>query len=153
MTAATRQAGFLMLAVTMAASASVARAELGGTAATFAPESIIAGSARQTVMAGYSLHEIRLTGGTRVREYLDAGGIVIAVSWSGPFMPDLRQLLGSHFSTLVDQAASKPRAGQGALLLARPEVVIESGGHMRAWQGRAWLPDRLPAGLNANDID
>jgi hypothetical protein len=32
------------------------------------------------------------------------------------------------------------------------DLVIESGGHMRAWSGRAWLPSALPAGVGAEVI-
>jgi hypothetical protein len=32
---------------------------------------------------------------------VDGNGLVFAVSWSGPYLPDLKELLGSHFGMLV----------------------------------------------------
>jgi hypothetical protein len=33
-----------------------------------------------------------------------------------------------------------------------PEVVINSGGHMRAFEGSAWIPAEFPAGFTADDV-
>ncbi len=102
--------------------------------------------------ANYQINESTLQGGTVVREYLAPGGTVFAVSWSGPFLPDLRTLLGKHFSTLTAETAKAPKAGHSQLQLERPDVVIESGGHMRAYVGRAWIPGAFPAGVTPDDI-
>lgn len=103
--------------------------------------------------ASYTVSETKLDNGTLVREYVATNGTVFAVGWSGPFMPDLRTLLGAHFDTLVQAAAKRPKAGHSQLALRQSDVVIESGGHMRAYVGRAWIPARLPAGVAAADID
>jgi hypothetical protein len=31
-------------------------------------------------------------------------------------------------------------------------LVVQSGGHMGAFSGRAWLPPALPAGVSGSDI-
>lgn len=101
------------------------------------------GAGATTVPAPWSITESTLDGGTVVREYVSAAGTVFAVSWSGPFMPDLRTLLAAHFATLT--AAAAGQRGRGQLRVERADVVIESTGHMRAWSGRAWLPTALPS--------
>lgn len=101
----------------------------------------------------YSISESTLDSGTVVREYANNTGIVFALSWSGPQLPDLRTLLGSHFSTMTAAAAKRPKAGNSQLSIDLPGVVIESGGHMRAYAGRAWIPASLPAGFSAADIE
>ena len=101
----------------------------------------------------YQVNESTLPGGTLVREYVTPGGLVFAVSWSGPFLPDLRNLLGKHFTTLSDEAAKSPKAGHSQLQLARPDIVIESGGHMRAYVGRAWIPSAFPSGVTPDNIE
>ena len=35
--------------------------------------------------------------GTTVREYVSSNGTVFAVAWQGPWLPDLRQMLGPYF--------------------------------------------------------
>ena len=99
-----------------------------------------------TEARGYTVHEIQSPTGTSVREFVGADGIVFAVAWQGPFVPSLRQLLGSYFPTLVQAARAQGphRAGLRTLLVHTPELVVETGGHMRALFGRAYIPDRVP---------
>jgi len=89
-----------------------------------------------------------LPNGLNVRQYLDAGGHVFAVSWQGPVLPELARLLGPHFAAYGD-AQRQQRRGVN---LQSPALVLESGGMMRAFSGRAFLPPKLPAGWTAQDI-
>src|SRR5258707_839901 len=52
---------------------------------------------RTLALPSYTVHTLDLPGGTVVREFVGASGVVFAVSWSGPFRPDLRQTLGVYF--------------------------------------------------------
>jgi hypothetical protein len=94
-----------------------------------------------------------LATGTVVREYADASGTVFAVSWSGPYKPDLKQLLGSHFAAFRDAAAAGPqrRANRARVPVDTGDLVAHSGGHMGAFEGRAWLRSRLPAGFDPQE--
>ena len=141
------------LLVTLAAfSLNSSWAALGGAPASFGPRMLAAQShIASTGMAVYTESEKKLDSGTIVREYLDANGTVFAVSWSGPFPPDLKEVLGSHFETMVAEGRG-PRAGRPGVALRRSDLVIVSGGHMGAFQGQAWLPQKLPAGFNTNNI-
>ena len=103
--------------------------------------------------SNYSVNETTLESGTLVREYVNRNGVVFAVSWKGPFLPDLRALLGKHFDTLTSETAKKPKAGHSQVSIARPDVVIVSRGHMRAYAGRAWMESEFPAGFAAANID
>lgn len=100
----------------------------------------------------YRVSESVLASGTTVREYIGANGMVFAVSWNGPFLPDLKNLLGKHFDTMRNEAARVPRAGHSQLRVVRPELSIYSGGHMRAFIGRAWLVSEFPVGFKQEDI-
>ena len=127
--------------VSLIACANASQAGLGGLPAELGPQSAASrANGVSTGLATYTDVERKLDSGTTIHEYLDAGGTVFAVSWSGPFLPDLRAILGRHFDTLVAHAAGRPGAGRSALRLERADVVIISGGHMRAFEGRAWLP-------------
>lgn len=104
--------------------------------------------------AGYTVHEIRLPGGTRVREYVSVGGTVFGLAWQGPFRPDLQQLLGPYFDQFqkAAQVAKSKRAGRGPLLVDTPGLVVHMGGHPRAFVGRAYVPGLLPSDFSVDEI-
>ncbi len=129
-----------------------AMAELGGNEASVAVDQVNMKATRRIVSAPqYTMHEIRVASGTLVREYVSPQGQVFAVVWQGPFLPDLQQILGSHFADYGNAASSK-RTRRGPVLVQQPGLVIQSGGHMRAFFGRAYIPQLLPANLTADDI-
>lgn len=99
-------------------------------------------------LAGTTLHTQTLPNGVTIRQYVDASGLVFAVGWEGPVPPDFQRLLGSYFSN-YQEALHQQRRG---VLLQSTNLVLESGGMMRAFIGRAYLPGKLPAALNAQDI-
>lgn len=103
---------------------------------------------------GGHVHEIRLPGGTIVREYLSAAGVVFAVTWRGPFRPNLRQLLGGYFDAFEQeaQAARSRRRGRGPLVVRRPELVVEMGGHVRDFFGRAIALSLVPQAASVAEI-
>ena len=92
-----------------------------------------------------------LHSGTVVHEFVDASGAVFAVSWSGPFKPDLKRLLGRHFGQLKD-ADGQRQANRSRMDLNTGDFVVQSGGHMGAFEGRAWVPARLPAGFDTQEM-
>jgi hypothetical protein len=95
---------------------------------------------------GYEVHQISAPDGTVVREYVSPEGTVFGVSWQGPVMPNLSQLLGSYASDF-QQVSQSPHPHRGPLVVRNDRVVIESGGHMRAFHGRAYVPGLLPNNL------
>lgn len=159
------------MAVAAAIAALPAHAELGGaptwpagTATSSATASTSAASGTSATLAArrmsanatpYTVNTTTLTGGTVVREYLASNGNVFAVAWQGPQVPELDTLLGTYFPGYV-QSLNTARAahgtGFGAASVQSSDLVVQSGGHMGAFAGRAWLPPALPAGVSANDI-
>jgi hypothetical protein len=111
-------------------------------------------SLRITRAAAYAVHELQAPDGHVVREYLSRSGTVFGLAWQGPSKPDLHQLLGTHFDEFMQaaQAAQATRRGHGPLVVNLPGMVVVSGGHMRAFSGRAYLPQSLPEGVNADAI-
>ncbi len=144
----------VFLASMLLACAGSALAGLGGTPAE--PGPAMAGQKEATVstgLASYRLLTKTLQSGTIVQEYVAGNGTVFAVRWSGPYLPDLREILGTHFDTLLAQ--SKARAGRGgrsALLIQRDDLMLVSGGHMGSFEGKAWIPGSLPSGFTPDDI-
>lgn len=135
-----------LLAASLLAAAGASWAGLGGQSS-----AVTLAGAQSTVLqtpsgSSYTHVQRQLDSGTTVHEYVDASGTVFAVAWSGPFLPDLRELLGRHFAALTAQEAAA--RGRGAVKVQQPGLVIVSAGRMGAFQGRAWLPQMLPAGFD-----
>lgn len=105
----------------------------------------------------YTVYELQLPTGTIVREYLSMSGTVFAVAWQGPLLPDLHQLLGAKFKDYTDAAAARHaddgrHADHGHLDIQLPDLVVESNGRVRAFYGRAYLPQSLPQDVAVTDI-
>jgi hypothetical protein len=139
-------------------------AALGGDFASVQADQVhMQGKLRTTAMASYTVHEIQTASGTVVREYVSLSGTsasgtsagkVFAIGWKGPWPPDMRQVLGSYFDQYV-QAAKAQRAvrvGRRPLVIEEPGLVMNVGGHPRGFVGRAYVPEMLPAGVRAEDI-
>ncbi|MBC8745406.1 MULTISPECIES: DUF2844 domain-containing protein [Paraburkholderia] len=108
-----------------------------------------------TTSASYTVRETTFGNGTVVREYLSTSGAVFGISWHGPQMPDLSDLLGSYFPQYVAGVKAVRAArgnARGPVAVDDSELVVRSGGHMGAFSGVAWLPSALPAGVSGSDI-
>jgi len=111
-------------------------------------------NARRSIRAdaGYSVHEIQLPSGTVVREYLSPSGRIFAVTWHGPTLPDLRQIIGdAHFRTFVNapEAQHVPRRLRS---LKRDDLVVHSAGRPRAFSGHAYVPSLVPRGVAVENL-
>jgi hypothetical protein len=109
---------------------------------------------RVTSNSSFTVHELRAATGTTIREYVSQSGKVFGVAWDGPTLPDLRQVLGVYFAPYMQaaQAAQKKRAGRGPRRIEEPTFVVEQSGHPRAFAGRAYVPQMVPAGSGPEDI-
>ena len=107
---------------------------------------------RSTPAVQYDVHEISSASGTIVREYVSRAGKVFAITWQAPVMPDLRQLLGEYFDRYTAAAASPRPGAHRQFAVRRPDVVVESSGHLRAFRGKAYVPAALPDGVSASDL-
>lgn len=112
------------------------------------------GSIKTTEATSFTVHEIHPQTGIVIREYVSPAGKVFAITWHGPWMPDMHQLLGSYFQQFSDGAKAQKAfyAGRRPLQIVQPDFVLIHGGHMRSYAGRAYLPQLLPAGVTAEDI-
>ena len=114
------------------------------------------GQLRTRSEAGYTVQQITTGAGTVVKEFVSPSGTVFAVSWWGPAVPDLQQLLGSYyvqFKTAAQaQRAQGRRSGHGHLEVRSPTLIVHAGGHMRQYFGMAYAPALLPANLSVSDL-
>ena len=142
----------LVLLAALAGMALPAWAVLGGSAESVAADQVkFRASRRVSSTREYSVHEISRDDGMVIREYVTASGKVFGVSWSGPVIPDLSQLLGSYNTEFQNTLRAK-RGRRGAAVVRNPDLVVESGGHMRAFYGRAYLSSVLPNGVTQETV-
>ena len=129
----------------------VAWAVLGGSTATVAQDGQpVAPNGRELAQQSQGLQQqsIVTAQNVTVTEY-SAGGVVFAIRWSGPVMPDLSHLLGTYFSQYAAKIPSPTAANRNKpIAIVTPNLVAHSSGHMRAFSGSAYAPDLVPAGLN-----
>jgi hypothetical protein len=104
--------------------------------------------------APYTVDQTILPSGAVVREYV-SGGAVFAIAWQGSQMPPLNTLLGAYFPSYV-QGITTMRAthggGYGPATVRQTDLVVQTGGHMGSFNGRAYLPQALPQGVSTDDI-
>ena len=137
------------------ATALPAWASLGGDAASIQADQLHMQGSRTTKAAdAYTVHEIQAATGTVVREYLSPEGKVFALAWNGPRLPDLRQVLGGYFEQYraAVQSQSGPRMARRPVMINQPGLVVQIGGHVGAFSGRAYVPEMLPSGVRAEEI-
>jgi hypothetical protein len=146
--------GLALCAALAATSATLpAFAALGGDATSVDTDvARMKGQAHATPVAGYTVSTITLPTSTVVNEYISAEGKVFAVTWKGPSTPDLQQTLGTYFSAFQAAGAAPHGANHHQLSVQQSDFVMQTGGHMRAWRGIAYVPSLLPPNFSLDDI-
>jgi hypothetical protein len=128
-------------------------AALGGDVASVQNDMVqMRASLKITHAQAYTVHEMQQSSGTVVREFVSPAGQVFAVAWQGPFLPDMKQILGTYFSRYEQVGIARPRRAQGPLMIDTPELVLESSGHMQSYRGRAYVPTMVPQGVSLDAI-
>jgi len=136
---------FAMLAVSLPAAAALG----GDVASVEVDQTRLDAVLRATPAYQFTQFELQLPSGATVREYVSVGGTVFALTWEGPALPDLRQLLSSYFQQYVDAIQG---GGPGARVIRQSGLVVFSGGHLRAFRGRAYVPQLQPPGVAAEEL-
>lgn len=131
-----------------------ARAALGERADSLGRDqkSLFAKRMNGNVFSKFSVQELQ-TDATHIKEYVDADGIIFALTWSGLDHPDLAILLGSYFADyhLKESVQRKPHGVRHQRIEAS-SLVVQKWGHMRRLEGRAYDPKLIPAGVSLDEI-
>ena len=137
-----------LLLTALLASAVPGFAALGGSEQSIVSDQVKLQASRKVIPEhGYRVHEISREDGTLIKEYVSLDGKVFGVSWKGPTLPDLSQLLGTSFAEF--QSSVNHTAGRRKVAVVHnSDLVVESTGHTRAFQGRAYLKSMLPDGVS-----
>jgi len=152
-----RSRAVVWIAVVMLWRPAPASAALGGDISSVQADQARLQAAVMPAAAGtsdFNVQEMRASSGVTVREYLSPAGKVFAVTWQGPSVPDLKQLLGDYFEPYIAaaQAAQQKRTGRGPVHIETASFVFEQSGHQRAFTGRAYVPQLMPARVAPQSI-
>lgn len=132
-----------------------ANAALGGDATSIETDRAqMNGKLQVRPASAYTVHEITGANHAVVREYISPAGVVFGVGWQGQFMPDMHQLLGAYFDQ-YSEAVKEQKAsyvGRRPLNIQLPGFVVQMSGHMRAFFGRAYIPEQVPQGVKVEDL-
>jgi len=141
-----------LLGVAILLAGNPAHAALGAGEASIESDRVQSGARLTRVPhAAFSVHELSTGTGGVVREYVSPAGVVFAVSWHSFAMPNLKQILGAQYPTLLG-SSKRQAGGRGHLAVTAGPLVFESNGRMRAFHGRAYLSTAIPAGVSTDDI-
>lgn len=107
-------------------------------------------STRMLPATTFTIHELATPSGTTVREFVSPSGVVFAIAWRGPSMPDLKQALGRYFDRYV--TSDNKQGGLHNRVVSDADFVVQSSGRMRLFTGRAYIPQLLPSGVTPDQI-
>lgn len=109
---------------------------------------------RTVQTTSYTRHEVLLENGTLINEYETSAGLVFAVSWRGPLLPDLSSLLGGYFQAFKVEAEQLRFVGRrgSPINIETDKLVVRSNGRMRNFFGHAYAPDLIPSGVAIKDV-
>jgi hypothetical protein len=129
-----------------------ARAALGDDVAAVAADQVrLQASLQIWRKSGYEIHELTYPTGTKVRHFVGNSGKVFAVSWSGGWRPNLRDVMGEHYDAFISATRGK-RMAHGVARIELPGMVVVMGGHQRAFFGHVYLTDLVPPGFVPEEI-
>jgi hypothetical protein len=153
----TRRGAFQLITLAIAlAVPAVVSAELGGSESSIDTDRARLQAAQTgfTRLDSYAVHELRSAPGTTIREFVSSTGTVFAVSWRGPWMPDLQQLLGPYFQEYQQTVRQVriARRGRGPLQIQTPTMVVGITGVPRAFSGTVLIPRLAPPGVDADTL-
>jgi len=111
-------------------------------APTFAPASL------------YTMTAVTLDSGVVVKEFTRPDGLVFAVSWRGPVLPDLSTLLGTYFPVLMQANEENQATGRrgSPVSVARDGLVVQASGRRPHFFGYAYVTHLTPSGINIKDV-
>lgn len=99
-------------------------------------------------LQAYKVHELTTANGTIVREYVSPQGSVFGITWRGPSIPDMNQLLGAYVNNLQtatpDQTKIQRRRG---ITVKTNDFVYSNFCRLRICAGSAYVPKLVPANV------
>ena len=132
-----------------------APAVLGETAESISADHMrFKGVLKRSASGPLTTHEISLPDGSSIKEYVNADGVVFAVSWRSRLKPNLEALLGAQYLA-AGTTPTMPTGVAGSKMqhsIRRPNLVVHQAGRMNAFGGLAYVPTLVPRGFDAETL-
>ncbi|GAB2924414.1 DUF2844 domain-containing protein [Paraburkholderia jirisanensis] len=103
----------------------------------------------------YSVNIVTLNSGTVVHEFVaTSSNTVFAISWGGPRLPSFADILGSYSERYLKPSGSDliRVGGLRQRTLSSSDLVVQSFGHAGQFNGCAYLPSAVPAGVSLSEL-
>jgi hypothetical protein len=143
-------AGGAALVLALLGATKPAEATLGGDGASvIANAQILAAERHVEKTSSGERHDLTLPSGIVIRELVSPSGVVYAIAWRGPRMPNLRELLGPYFAQLSNHTS---RGSRNRLIVSGEDFEIRVQGHPHSFAGRAWVPSQVPSGVDLDRV-
>jgi Protein of unknown function (DUF2844) len=127
----------------------LAQAELGGNLASITQEQKTFGSTLTTSpQSNYTIYIQNISPDLVIKEYVSNSGNIFGVAWKGSTLPNFQIILGNYYSNYLSAQQQNPRS----VFVRDDNLVLESGGMMGGYIGRAYLPKQLPEGMTPTAI-
>lgn len=130
-------------------------AELGGTVSSVQADQQRLNATRSVRQAQtYTVHEMRTPNQGVIHEFVTPAGKVFAVSYRGPILGESNALLGSYANQLAPalRTAHNGLHRGGPVHIELPGLTYHAIGHMRSYIVHAYLPDNIPQGVTAEEL-
>ena len=102
----------------------------------------------------YTMTAVTIDSGIVIKEFTRPDGLVFAVSWRGPVLPDLSSLLGTYFPVFMqanEEAWATGRRGS-PVSVAKDGLVVQASGRRPHFFGYAYVTHLTPSGVNIKDV-
>jgi hypothetical protein len=112
-------------------------------------------AATSSANPGYSVNVVTLNSGTVVREFVaTSSDTVFAVAWSGPLEPSFVDILGTYSERYLKPSGFDVirSGGLSQRGLSSSDLVVQSFGHFGRFNGYAYLPSAVPAGVSLSEL-
>lgn len=143
----------VLCALLLGLSPLTARAGLGENVAHIAQDRVVLrGTPVQVTRSGaYDRHELQTAAGVQVREFADRSGRIFAVTFNGPSKPDLKVLLGAHYTEYA--TATRPSVSTHKVYThASGTLALSIVKLPRGFTGSAFIPDAVPVGVDPRQL-
>lgn len=112
----------------------------------------LATTSRLTQEQSLRVHQIKLPT-QQIRQYVNAQGVIFAVTWQGAVLPPMAQLLGHYFPEYSTALATRVRVpGRRHLQLSTPSLEVRQQGPLMHLHGVAYLQEQVPTGLAVESL-
>ncbi len=103
--------------------------------------------------AAYKVHQLTVSNGTIVREYVSPKGMVFGIAWQAAFMPDMHQLLGNYLTAFQTATPAQTKSRRmRSIIVTTDDFVFVNNGRLRFWKGCAYVPSLMPSNVSAEVV-